>query len=99
MTNSVFNKLKVLDLFSGIGGFSVGLERTGGFETVAFCEKDEECQKVLRKNWPNENIPIFTDILKLQNSKSLTGKFNQLEDDNIIFDRLNLRWVSLPEYF
>lgn len=85
MTNSVFNKLKVLDLFSGIGGFSVGLERTGGFETVAFCEKDEECQKVLRKNWPNENIPIFTDILKLQNSKSLTGKFNQLEDDNIIF--------------
>lgn len=33
-------KLKVLDLFSGIlvGGFSLGLERTGGFETVAFCE-------------------------------------------------------------
>ena len=32
------DKLKVLDLFSGIGGFSLGLERTGGFETVAFCE-------------------------------------------------------------
>lgn len=32
--------LKVLDLFSGIGGFSLGLERTGGFETVAFCEID-----------------------------------------------------------
>ena len=28
----------VLDLFSGIGGFSLGLERTGGFETIAFCE-------------------------------------------------------------
>ena len=27
-------KLKVLDLFSGWGGFSLGLERTGGFETV-----------------------------------------------------------------
>ena len=32
------SKLRVLDLFSGIGGFSLGLERTGGFETVAFCE-------------------------------------------------------------
>ena len=28
--------LRVLDLFSGIGGFSLGLERTGGFKTVAF---------------------------------------------------------------
>lgn len=28
--------MKVLDLFSGIGGFSYGLESTGGFETVAF---------------------------------------------------------------
>ena len=40
--------LKLLDLFSGIGGFSLGLERTGGFETVAFCEIDKFCQKVLR---------------------------------------------------
>lgn len=45
-------KLKVLDLFSGIGGFSLGLERTGGFETVAFCEIDPFCQKVLKKHWP-----------------------------------------------
>ena len=41
----------VLDLFSGIGGFSLGLERTGGFKTVAFCEMDEHCHKVLRKHW------------------------------------------------
>ena len=39
-------KLKVLDLFSGIGGFSLGLERTGGFETVAFCEIEKFPQKV-----------------------------------------------------
>jgi DNA (cytosine-5)-methyltransferase 1 len=45
-------KLKVLDLFSGIGGFSLGLESTGGFETVAFCEIDEHCQRVLNKHWP-----------------------------------------------
>tara|TARA_Y100000310_G_C20390783_1_gene672641 strand:+ start:157 stop:549 length:393 start_codon:yes stop_codon:yes gene_type:complete len=45
-------KLRVLDLFSGIGGFSLGLERTGGFETVAFCEIDPFCRKVLAKHWP-----------------------------------------------
>lgn len=53
-------KLKVLDLFSGIGGFSLGLERTGGFETVAFCEIDEPCHKVLRKHWPD--TPIAEDV-------------------------------------
>ena len=50
-------KLKVLDLFSGIGGFSLGLESTGHFETIAFCEKDQFCQKVLNKHW--SNVPII----------------------------------------
>jgi DNA (cytosine-5)-methyltransferase 1 len=45
-------KLRVLDLFSGIGGFSLGLERTGGFRTVAFCEIEPYCQKVLAEHWP-----------------------------------------------
>jgi DNA (cytosine-5)-methyltransferase 1 len=53
-------KLKLLDLFSGIGGFSLGLERTGGFETVAFCEYDEKAQKVLKKHWPE--VPIYKDV-------------------------------------
>ena len=47
--------MKVLDLFSGIGGFSLGLERAG-METVAFCEYDEKARKVLRKHWPE--VPI-----------------------------------------
>lgn len=51
--------MKVLDLFSGIGGFSLGLERAG-METVAFCEIDEDCQKVLRKHWPK--VPILKKI-------------------------------------
>jgi DNA (cytosine-5)-methyltransferase 1 len=54
--------MKVLDLFSGIGGFSLGLE-AAGFETVAFCEFDQEAQKVLRKNWPK--VPIFSDVRTL----------------------------------
>lgn len=56
--------LKVLDLFSGIGGFSLGLEKTGGFETVAFCEIDGFCQKVLNKHWPD--VPILNDIRDLR---------------------------------
>lgn len=52
----------VLDLFSGIGGFSLGLERAG-MKTIAFCEIDKFCQKVLRKHWPD--VPIYDDITKL----------------------------------
>ena len=54
---------KVLDLFSGIGGFSLGLERTGGFETVAFCEIEPFCRSVLRKHWPK--VPIYEDVREL----------------------------------
>ena len=52
--------LRLLDLFSGIGGFSLGLESTGFFKTIAFCEKDEFCKKVLNKHW--SQIPIYDDI-------------------------------------
>lgn len=50
----------VLDLFSGIGGFSLGLEAAGAFRTVAFCEREPFCQAVLRKHWPG--VPIHDDV-------------------------------------
>ena len=53
-------EITVLDLFSGIGGFSLGLERAGPFRTVAFCEQDAYAQRVLKKHWPD--TPIFEDV-------------------------------------
>lgn len=54
--------MKVLDLFSGIGGFSLGLERAG-MTTVAFCEIEPYAQAVLRKHWPG--VPIYEDVRTL----------------------------------
>lgn len=55
--------LRTLDLFSGIGGFSLGLERTAGFRTVAFCEIDPFCRRVLAKHWPE--VPRYDDVRTL----------------------------------
>ena len=56
-------KLKHLDLFSGIGGFSLGLEATGGFETMAFCDIEEYPRQVLQKHWPH--VKQYKDIKEL----------------------------------
>jgi DNA (cytosine-5)-methyltransferase 1 len=58
--------IKMLDLFSGIGGFSYAGEKlVGGYETVAFCEYDKHAQKVLRKHWPDTEI--IDDVRELAN--------------------------------
>ena len=54
--------MKHLDLFSGIGGFALAA-RWAGIDTVAFCEIDPFCQKVLAKNFPS--VPVHTDVTKL----------------------------------
>lgn len=67
--------MRVLDLFSGIGGMSLGLQRAG-MTTVAFCEIDPFCRRVLAKHWPE--VPIYDDV------RSLTAA--RLAADGIVFD-------------
>ena len=61
--------MNVLDLFAGIGGFSLGLEKTGGFKTVGFVECNTDAQIVLRKHW--SNVPILGYIQKVTRSSLL----------------------------
>jgi len=92
-------KLKLLDLFSGIGGFSLGLESTGYFETIAFVEKDKFCQKVLKKNF--NNIPIESEVRNVKGHRyaadvitggfpcqpfSVAGKRKGTDDDRYLWD-------------
>lgn len=94
-------KLKLLDLFSGIGGFSLGLESTGFFETIGFVEKDKFCQKVLKKHWSNINIE--EDIRNVKGEKyqadvvtggfpcqpfSVAGKRKSTADDRYLWDEM-----------
>ena len=94
-------KLKVLDLFSGIGGFALGLDSTGIFETVKFVEKDKYCKRVLQKNFPN--IPIEEDIKNVEGKEgdadvvvggfpcqpmSVAGKRKGTDDDRYLWPEM-----------
>lgn len=100
--------MRVLDLFSGIGGFSYGLQLAGtvggeAFETVAFCEIDPWCRRVLAKNFPG--VPIFEDVTKLRGADvgpvdvicggypcqpfSLAGERKGQEDDRHLWPEFN----------
>jgi len=63
-------KLQLLDLFSGIGGFSLGLEASGYFETVAFCEIDSAKHLTLKRYWPG--VIIYEDIEVLSSERLRT---------------------------
>ena len=72
--------MRMLDLFSGIGGFSLAAKWVWGddLEIAGFCEIDKYCQKVLAKNFPG--VPIHDDIKKLngndfKNIDIITGGF------------------------
>ena len=104
---------KLLDLFSGIGGFSLGAEQNG-IETIGFVEKDEFCQKVLKKHW--SDVPIIDDIRKVNGKDfgaatiisggfpcqpfSIAGKRKGKDDDRYLWDE-TIRVVAecKPKWF
>lgn len=54
--------MKSIELFAGIGGIALAAE-WAGIETVAFCEREPYCQKLLNQNFPN--VPVFDDVRTL----------------------------------
>ena len=105
--------MKLLDLFSGIGGFSLAAEYNN-IETIGFVEKDKFCHKVLQKNFPG--IPIIGDIRDVKRDTfeavdiisggfpcqpfSVAGKRRGTDDDRYLWDE-TIRVVSLfkPRWF
>ena len=68
--------MRLLDLFSGIGAFSLGLERAG-FTTVAFCEIEPFCRRVLAKHWPD--VPIYDDVRHLDAARLRDDGIDRIE--------------------
>lgn len=62
--------MKSIELFAGIGGISLAAE-WAGIETIAFCEREPFCQKVLQKHWPD--VPIFDDVKTLNKQALIDG--------------------------
>tara|TARA_R100000655_G_scaffold14427_1_gene32180 strand:+ start:48 stop:926 length:879 start_codon:yes stop_codon:yes gene_type:complete len=92
----------VIDLFSGIGGFALGLEATGYFRTIQFVENEKWCQKILKKNFPK--VPIHDDIKTYNTYKgveadvvvggfpcqpfSVAGKQKAIQDDRHLWPNM-----------
>ena len=55
--------MRLLDVFSGVGGFAAGLESSGEFRVAAFCEIIPFCRRVLASRW--SGVPIYEDIREL----------------------------------
>ena len=93
------SKLKVGSLFAGIGGFDLGLERTGGFEIEWQCEIDPYCQKILAKHWSNvRRWPEFFRVLRILRPRYAlienTARLTSLGMPDVLRDLASVRYES-----
>ena len=105
--------LKHLDLCSGIGGFALGLQSTGYFKTIGFCEIDSFCQKVLKKNFPG--VPNYNDIKEFKPNDegikadivtsgfpcpafSFSGKRGGFSQDDLFFENIRIIKETKPSF-
>ena len=98
--------MRMLDLFSGIGGFALAAEWVWGDELdiTGFCEIEKYAQKVLQKNFPG--VPIHDDITKLNGKDfknidlitggfpcpafSMAGKRGGFDQDDLFFEMIRI---------
>ena len=69
--------MMLVDLFSGIGGFSLAAHAVG-IETVAFCEIGWYQQRVLKRHWPD--VPVFDDIKEVDDGALADAVRQQTHD-------------------
>lgn len=106
--------MRHLDLYSGIGGLALGLKMAGGFETVAFCERDEWCRQILNKNFPD--VTIYEDVRTIETDRlgridiitggfpcqpfSVAGRRRGAEDDRYLWpETLTIIDALRPAWF
>lgn len=68
--------MRLLDLFAGLGGFSLAAHRVG-WETAAFCEINPFARRVLSKHWPE--IPCFEDVTQLTADSLRAGGVGRID--------------------
>lgn len=64
-------KLTCIDLFSGCGGFSLGMQRAG-FRVLAAIDNNEEAIEVFKANFPKETRALRKDLTKFPPDKLAT---------------------------
>lgn len=95
------NKYKVVDLFSGAGGFLLGFENKG-FDIVLSTDFDEDCEKVHKTNRPN--IPFLRADIRTLSNETIDEYLHGQEIDVLIggppcqgFSTIGNRVSSDPE--
>jgi len=74
--------VQIIDIFSGIGGFSLAGSWIPNWRTIQFCEIDKLCNRILKYHWPG--VPIHTDIKTLTAKQIINNGLYDKEETTIL---------------